>query len=150
MEKLKELIIKYREILLYLIVGGLTTLVSLAVYLICTLTFLDPEVPVQLQAANVLSWIVSVTFAYVTNRRWVFQSRSPHILREAALFYLARLGTLGLDMLVMFLGVSVLGLNDRIVKLVSTVLVIAGNYALSKWIVFRKEKKAPEDPGESA
>ena len=140
-EKLTALCGKHRELIAYLVVGGLTTLVSLAVYYGCVLTFLDPHVPVQLQTANVLSWIASVTFAYFANRRFVFQSRNRNILREAVLFYAGRVGTLLLDMAVMFLGVTVLGQNDKLVKLADQVIIIVANYVISKVFVFKKEGK---------
>ena len=75
MEKIKELYTKYKEIINYLIVGVLTTVVSLAVYYISVCTFLNPENGVQLQIANILSWIAGVTFAYFTNRKYVFESK---------------------------------------------------------------------------
>lgn len=142
MEKLKELFRTYREIIMYLIVGGLTTVVSLAVYYGCVLTFLDPGDPVQLQAANIISWLVAVTFAYFTNRRYVFESESSHILKEAASFYGSRVTTLLLDMACMFLMVSVCGISDKIAKLVVQVLVTIGNYILSKFFVFKKNEKS--------
>ena len=66
---MKAVFIKYKEIIMYLIAGVLTTIVSLGVYYLCVLTILDPHNPVQLQAANVISWIAAVTFAYFTNRK---------------------------------------------------------------------------------
>ena len=75
--RLKELYLKYKEIINYLIVGGLTTVVSLVTYYACVLTFLDPNNPLQLQIANVISWIFAVAFAYVTNRKYVFLPMSP-------------------------------------------------------------------------
>ena len=82
MNTFKTLYQKYKELINYLIVGGLTTVVSLGVYYGCVLTFLNPEVPVQLQAANVLSWIAAVTFAYFTNRKYVFESKNEKRLQE--------------------------------------------------------------------
>ena len=73
MNKIKELLIKYEEVIRYLIIGVLTTIVSLATYYILTFTVLDPKVSIQLQITNVISWIVSVTFAYFTNRKYVFK-----------------------------------------------------------------------------
>lgn len=139
LEKIRDLCGKYREIISYLIVGGLTTVVSLGVYYGCVLTFLDPERPLQLQAANVLSWIAAVTFAYFTNRKYVFQSRNRNRLKEAAAFYGSRLTTLLLDMGCMFLMVTLGGLNDKAAKIVVQVLVTVGNYVLSKFLVFRKK-----------
>ena len=137
----RELLKKYREQISYLVVGGLTTAVSLLTYYVCTKTFLNPEIPLQLQAANVISWICAVAFAYVTNRRYVFRSRAENKVQEAAKFVLSRVTTLLMEMAIMWLGVTVLGVNDRIVKLVAQIVIILANYVLSKLLVFRKKAK---------
>ena len=139
MNTIKTLYQKYKELINYLIVGGLTTVVSLGVYYGCVLTFLNPEVPVQLQAANVLSWIAAVTFAYFTNRKYVFESKNEKRLQEAAAFYGSRVTTLLLDMCCMFLMVTLRGWNDKVAKLIVQVLVTVANYILSKFLVFRKK-----------
>ena len=139
MEKLISLYKRYKEIVNYLIVGGLTTVVSLGVYYGCVLTILDPEVAVQLQAANIISWIAAVTFAYFTNRKFVFESKNENKLKEAAAFYGSRVTTLLMDMGCMFLMVTLLGWNDKIAKLIVQVIVTVANYVLSKFIVFRKK-----------
>lgn len=141
MDKLKELYFKYKEIVNYLIVGGLTTVVSLSVYFICVSTFCDPTSPVQLQIANVISWIAAVTFAFFTNRKYVFESKSDNILGEAGKFYISRLSTLGIDMLIMFITVTVLGMNDKIAKLIVQVVVTITNYIFSKYLVFNKNNQ---------
>lgn len=135
----KSLYNKHREVINYLIFGALTTAVSLGVYYGCTATFLNPDDPGQLQAANVISWIVSVTFAYIVNRKYVFQSKNKHILIEAAGFYAARLVTLGIDMGLMFLFVSSMGMNDKVAKIIVQVIIIISNYVISKFIIFRKK-----------
>ncbi len=137
-EKIKELYIKYKEIINYLIVGGLTTFVALGVYYGSVLTFLNPNNGVELQIANILSWIAGVIFAYFTNRKYVFESKNPNKLQEAAKFTASRLVTLFLDMATMFIGVTLLKFNDKIIKLVAQVLVIIGNYIFSKLFVFNK------------
>lgn len=136
--KLKDLAAKHREILSYLIVGGLTTVVSLGTYYICIYTVFDPANPLMLQSANILSWILAVTFAYFANRKYVFQSRNPDIFREAASFYAGRVGTLLLDMGFMGLFVSVLGLNAYVTKLIGQVVITIANYVISKLWVFRR------------
>ena len=141
MEKIKELYLKYKEIINYLIVGGLTTVVSLATYYACVFTFLDPENPIQLQAANIISWICAVTFAYFTNRRFVFESKNKNMLKEAVAFFAARVGTLLMDMGIMFVFVTCLHFNDKIMKLVVQVVVTIANYVFSKFFVFKKEKE---------
>lgn len=131
----------YREIIRYLIVGVLTTVVSLAVYYVCVLTFLNPQSALQLQAANVLSWIAAVTFAYITSRIYVFQSKRKDWLQEAAAFYSSRLLTLFMDMAIMFVVVTLCGMNDKLGKLVVQVVVTIANYIFSKLFVFHVSKK---------
>lgn len=138
MKKAFSLYKKYREIITYVIVGGLTTVVSLVMYYVCVLTFLNPQSPIQLQAANVLSWIVAVTFAYFMNRKYVFESKNNDKIREAAAFYSSRISTLLLEMVSMFLFVTVAKVNDKIAKLLVQVIVMVANYVLSKFLVFRR------------
>ena len=141
MKKLIDLYKKYSEIINYLIVGGLTTVVSLGVYYGLVLTILDPKNGFQLQVANVISWIAAVTFAYFTNRIFVFKSNNPNMLKEAAAFVAARIGSLLMDMGIMFLLVTVLGANDKIAKIVVQVVVTIANYVFSKLFVFRAKNK---------
>ncbi len=131
---------KYREIILYVIFGILTTVVSLAVYYFLVYTILNPEHGIELQAANILSWVAGVTFAYFTNRSMVFQSKNKNKLKEATNFVLARFITLGMDMAIMFIGVTLLHGNDKILKLISQIIVIVSNYVFSKVFVFQKGK----------
>ena len=126
-----------REIIAYLIVGVLTTVVGLVVYYGVTLTILDPHDPLQLQVSNVISWIAAVAFAYVTNRILVFQSKSCRILSEIVKFCAARLATHFMDMGLIALFVSFLGYDDRLMKLIVQAIVIIGNYVLSKFFVFK-------------
>ncbi len=141
MKKIWELYKKYEEIINYLIVGGLTTVVSLIVYYGCVLIFLDPKNAFELQIANVISWIISVAFAYVTNRIFVFKSKNKNYFKEIASFVGARIATLFMDMLTMFLLVTVLNGNDKIAKIISQIIVIVANYVFSKLFVFKKSKK---------
>lgn len=139
MEKLRALLRKYRELIAYVIVGGLTTLVSMALYYGSTWTFLDGNNPLQVQIANVISWVGAVAFAYVTNRVFVFRSRNTAIFREMLSFVSSRVLTLLLDMGCMWLLVTAIGIDHRIAKLVSMVLVTVGNYIISKLLVFKKK-----------
>lgn len=137
--KILELYRKYEEIVNYIVVGVMTTLVSWFAYFISVLTFLDAENPFQLQIANIICWITGVAFAYVTNRKFVFKSKEKNIIKEAAQFSASRLSTLFLDMAVMFIMVTLMGINDGISKIVSSVLVTIVNYLISKLFVFRKK-----------
>ncbi len=141
-EKLSKLIKKVctKEVIMYLIFGVLTTVVSLIVYYALIFTILNPENAIQLQIANIISWIAGVAFAYVTNRKFVFESKEKNKLKELSKFVSSRLVTLFLDMFIMFIGVTCLKGNDKIVKLISQVLVIIGNYVFSKLFVFKKKK----------
>ena len=136
---MKQLYLKYKEIINYLIVGVLTTIVSLAVYYGSVLTFLNPNNGVQLQIANVLSWIAGVIFAYFTNRKYVFESKDPNKLQEASKFVISRLTTLLMDMLIMYLGVTLLHFNDKIIKIISQIVITISNYVFSKLFVFNKK-----------
>ena len=80
-----------------------------------------------------------MAFAYFTNRKYVFESKNKNKLQEATKFVSSRITTLLLDMFIMWLGVTILHFNDKLIKLVSQVLVIVGNYILSKLFVFKKE-----------
>lgn len=134
-----KIYIKYEEIINYLIVGGLTTIVSLGTYYLCVFTFLDPNNALQLQIANIISWICCVTFAYFANRIFVFKSNNKNKLKEAAGFYTSRIATLLMDMGIMFLLVTVFHGNDKIAKLIVQVVVTILNYILSKIFVFKKK-----------
>lgn len=136
---MRSLINKYKEIILYLVFGVLTTVVSLVSYYLLTITILNPESAFELQLANVISWILSVAFAYVTNRKFVFESKSDNIIKEATSFVGGRIFTLLLDMAIMFVFVTLLHFNDKVLKLLSQVIVIFVNYVISKLFVFRKD-----------
>lgn len=138
---MKALIKKYEEIIRYVIVGGMTTIVSFIVFYGSTWTFLDGNDPIQLQIANVLQWVISVIFAYAMNRKHVFKSENSHIGQEFFAFVSSRVATLLLDMGVMFLGVTWLSFNYNFVKLFSAVLVTVANYVMGKLMVFKKNEK---------
>lgn len=129
---------KYKEIIHYLVVGGLTTVVSLGSYYLCVLTFLDAKNAIQLQAANLISWIAAVSFAYFANRTFVFESKNENIAKEAGSFVLSRVGTLLMDMAIMFVTVTIFKMNDKLAKLLVQVAVTVANYIFSKIFVFKK------------
>lgn len=138
MVRIIDLYNRYKEIVNYLIFGVLTTFVSLIVYYFLAFTILDPNNAIELQMANIISWIVSVTFAYVANRKYVFDSKSKNILKEISSFVGSRAITLIMDMIIMFVGVTILMANDKVIKLFSQIVVIVSNYLFSKLFVFKK------------
>ncbi len=131
---------KYKEKILYLVFGFLTTLISLLTYFVVTNSLLNPNIAVELQLANILSWLLGFLFAYYTNRKYVFNSKNEK-KKEFIQFFISRIFTLLLDMLVMYVFVTVLNLNNLVFKIVSQIIVIVTNYVLSKTIVFKKEEK---------
>ena len=144
-KKIKELYIKYKEIINYLIFGVLTTLVNLITKYILLFTILDPTNGFQLQIAIIISWIVAVIFAYFTNRKFVFESKNYNKLKEFMSFVVARIATLLLEMFIMWFFVTLLKLNSDlyviIFTLVAQVAVVIGNYIFSKLFVFKKTDK---------
>ena len=139
-EKIKALCVKYEEIIAYLIVGVLTTLVSWgAKFLANYLLFENTMYPTRFQngVLSIINWTAGVIFAYFTNRKFVFKSHDP-MLKEAPKFVLSRVSTLILDMVVMQVLNVKLGVNLVIATIISAVLVIIGNYVFSKLFVFNK------------
>ncbi len=134
---MKALLEKYRGLILYVVFGVLTTAINIAVYALCYRVLRLPNVP-----SNVVAWILAVLFAFVTNKLYVFESKSLErgtVMRELLSFVGARLATGLLDLAVMFVGVDLLHGPDLVFKVGSNVLVIILNYVLSKLIVFRKK-----------
>jgi len=136
---MKKNLIKYEEIIRYLIIGVLTTIVSLLSYYLLVFTVFNPNVAIELQITNIISWLLAVTFAYFTNRKYVFKISKKSSKKEAIKFYLSRVSTLIIDMLLMYIFVTLLSFNDKIIKLVIQVIITILNYIFSKLIVFKKE-----------
>ena len=140
-DKIKALCVKHREILVYLIVGGLTTVVSWAVKFLWNLAFYggtpDPTA-LQNTILSVVENAAGIAFAYPTNRRWVFQSKNPNILAEAGSFVGSRLLTMLLGWLLNLLFTNVLGVPMMVSTVIASVFVVVGNYIISKLLVFRK------------
>lgn len=135
--KIKELLKRYREMVLYLVFGGLTTLVNIASYAL----FAD-GMGIHYLVSTVLAWVLSVLFAYVTNRIWVFQSKRTGvkgILLELGLFVGFRALSGVVDMAAMYAGVDLLHIDDLIMKILSNVIVVILNYIFSKLVIFRKK-----------
>jgi putative flippase GtrA len=144
LDKIKELCHKYEEIIAYLIVGVLNTLVSWAAWFLCAYTVLDAEVVWQNVLLSIISWVVGVVFGYFMNRIFVFKSKEPNILKEFLQFSGGRVSTWVLDAVMMVLMVNVLSINEAFSKIFVSVLVMIGNYLISKLFVFKKSDKAEE------
>ena len=150
-KKIKTFCKKHREILVYLIVGGMTTLVSWGCKFLWGATVYHgvthPTVG-QTTVLNVVENLSGILFAYYPNRRWVFQSKNPRILEEFGGFFVSRLGTWGLSLVLNLLLTNVLNLEYHIATVLVAVVVIVGNYVISKFLIFRKKKDGEENPAE--
>ena len=140
MKKILELYKKYKEIINYLIFGGLATVVNFVSYYIFARTLNVDEV-----ISSGLSWFCSVLFAYVTNKLFVFESKKntkKEVIKEMVSFFLARIVSGALcDVGTFALMVKVFNINDIITKIVTQVMVVIVNYVFSKLIIFKKDKK---------
>ena len=145
LEKIKGLVAKYREQLLYLIFGGLTTAVDWGVSFVLYYVWgaAIEETVFLIHAANLIAWAAAVLFAYVTNRIWVFESKRRGflpILGEFVSFAGGRVLTLLLQELMFVIFFHWLGISEFIVKAIAAVLVVISNYFISKLLVFRNKK----------
>ena len=140
---IKQLWEKYKHIIAYLFWGVVTTVINLAVFQI-----LSSGIHWNYQLANVIAWFVSVLVAYFTNKVWVFGSHYTTVsdfLVEMLRFFFYRALTLVIDIVITFIGISVLGFKDPmgkfIVKVIDNVIVIIANYVFSKWLIFKDNKQ---------
>ncbi len=133
---MKELIKKYKSIISYLFFGVCTTLVNIVVYYLCA-----HSVGMTTVISTVIAWIASVLFAFITNKLYVFESKSFEkklLLREGISFFGCRLATGILDLVIMYISVDLLDMQDLFMKILSNVLVIVLNYICSKLVIFKK------------
>jgi len=136
-EKLHTLYKKHREVVMYIFFGGLTTLVYFVV------RFSLYSLGMDLNIAQIITWICSVTFAFFANKIFVFRNKSANLfdwLKQGGQFYGARLTTLGIELLFMNLTVKVIGLSEASMIIAVQVFTLTGNYLISKFWVFKKKK----------
>lgn len=135
MKKIIDLYKKYSEIINYLIFGILTTLVNFIAYFMCRKIF-----HIVYMLSKAISWIIAVLFAYITNRKFVFESKSDNLLKEIYQFYKYRIFSLGIELLLMYIFVEVFGIDDMIANIPVTFIVVIINYFFSKLFVFNKKE----------
>ena len=121
-----------RELVLYVVFGAFTFLVNIVTYFL-----FQSVMGINYLVSNVLAWFFSVLFAYITNRTWVFESKSPEILKEMSLFFGGRIFSGVVDTALMYLFIDVLVLGNTFSKIVVQIIVIVLNYVFSKLIVFK-------------
>ncbi len=128
---------KHKSVLLYLFFGGLTTVISIAVFWLF-------RYPLGLNelVANGISWVIAVLFAFFTNRIWVFRAPTKtagEFLRQMASFYGGRVVTLLIEEALLAVFITWLSFPDMPVKITAQIVVILLNYVISKLFVFKKE-----------
>ncbi|OIK16330.1 teichoic acid glycosylation protein [Bacillus sp. MUM 116] len=129
------------RIMMYLIMGGFTTLVNIVVYWVSSVPFKS-----DYRLATTYAWIAAVLFAYVTNKRFVFESHTPTLkdrLIEMGSFFGFRLLSFFMDLGVMIALVSGFGMNGTWAKVWSNVVVLVANYVFSKWFIFKNREQTP-------
>lgn len=134
---IKKMYAKYKGLVNYAVFGVLTTLVNIASFWVFSNPLGLGTIP-----ANTLAWIVSCTFAYVTNKIWVFESKEKSargIFYEVIKFFASRLATLAVESVMMWFLVDVMNYNEMIIKVIANVVVIILNYVLSRLVVFKKK-----------
>ena len=136
MEKLKTLLARYRDVIVYLVFGVLTTAVNYIIYLPCY-----NVLGLSGSASNAIAWVGAVAFAYLTNKPFVFRSHdwsAKTVIPELTKFVGCRVGSGVLETAIIFLTVDLLGWNGNVMKLLTSVLVVVLNYIGSKLLVFKK------------
>ena len=134
---IRSLYDKYKDYILYVVFGILTTITNIVTYWIMAHIFNVGTVP-----SSIVAWVVCISVAYITNRRLVFHSEAKNlaeILKEVVNFYFCRLATGVLDWGFMYLTVDIWKLNDMIMKCLITFLVIVLNFVASKHLIFKRE-----------
>lgn len=134
MSRLISLLQKNKSVLAYIFFGGCTTLVNVVVYWLSSAIMGMPNI-----LAVVVAWGVAVSFAFFTNKLWVFDSKSLHkavLLYELSSFYACRLLTGGIDVGVMYVAVDVFELNPVLWKTLADVFIIVANFVASKYLIF--------------
>lgn len=137
MKLIIKLLKNYKSFIAYAIFGVFTTVVNIVTYDLCYY-----KAGMSNTLSNILAWILAVTFAYLTNKVWVFGSNSwkwATLRKEVAAFISCRLATGIMDLIIMYVCVDVIGWHAMMMKIISNILVIILNYVFSKLVIFKKK-----------
>lgn len=129
-----------REVISYLIFGVLTTLVNWVFYGSMVKTGIDYRI------ATAAAWVISVLFAYVVNKIFVFQSYDMHldyVIKEVISFTACRAASGVMELVLMVIMVSWLNMDEYVSKVLVSVVVVVANYVFSKLFIFRKSEEKP-------
>ena len=144
MQRIKDLFIKYKEVIMYLIFGVATTLVNWIAY-----SLLMKTTVINMTVSNAIAWFAAVVFAYITNKIFVFESKSwnpAEVWKEVVKFFGARIATGVIEIgglpLLYYIGVkqSIFGVEGFLAKILVSVIVVILNYVFSKIFVFSTKK----------
>lgn len=136
LKNIKDRSKKHRELVVYLICGFLTFVVSMVVYALLSEIF-----RINVLVANIITWIIAVYFAFSVNRKFVFKSNG-NFTSELIQFYLGRVVTLVVEQAMLYIFIIRLMFNNMTIKSIAQVVIIILNYIISKFIVFKKEKSS--------
>ena len=134
-----RLLVHHKAVLAYLFFGVCTTAVNVTVY-----ALFEKALGLPVAASTIIAWVVAVSFAFITNKVFVFESKSWHksiALHEATSFFLCRVATGVFDLAFMIVTVDLLGFSGTAMKLLSNVAVIVMNYVASKLVIFKKQTR---------
>ena len=126
---------QYKGVIRYLFFGICTTIINIISYYACTYM-----IGWTVVSSTVVSWLLAVSFAFITNKIWVFESKTwnkESVIKEVLSFFLCRIMTGILDLIIMIVSVKILGWNDILMKAISNIAVIMLNYIASKLFIFR-------------
>lgn len=134
--------VKYKEMLLYVFFGGLTTVISIGIF-----GALNVGLKINEHISNLISWIFAVMFAFFTNRIWVFSASTKNagdFISQMLKFYSGRLVTLGVEELILWIFITELNFNSMLIKVIAQVVIIILNYIISKLFVFKGKKESSD------
>lgn len=135
---MKKLLMKYKPQLFYTLFGTISTVIDISIYQLC---FIVLEIPNTV--SNVIAWFVYVAFSFITNKIWVYESRSMKLrtlLKEGAAYYAGRFVSLVFGTVILIVGVDLLDWNSLFTKLVSDIVVMIINYGFG-FLVFKQIEK---------
>ncbi|HCC03470.1 MAG TPA: hypothetical protein DEP51_01235 [Clostridiales bacterium] len=140
LKKLADWYREHREGMRYLVFGVLSTIINIVVFAIC-----ERMLHLSTIISNVIAWIIAVLFAYITNKLYVFDSKTTkkqELAKEIISFFSARIFTLVIETIFLKIVIDKLGFNEILMKIISNVIVIVLNYVFSKIFIFKEEKNS--------
>lgn len=136
-DKIIEFLKRYKAVILYLVFGGITTIINILTYAICY-----QILGLGNMVSNIIAWLLAVIIAYITNKIWVFESKSldiKNLVHELISFFGCRIITGGIDLIIMYVAVDCIHLNAIVMKILANFIVIVSNYFASKYLIFKRK-----------